>query len=127
MAPNAVTVPTPAELDILRVLWAKGPSSVRDVHEALDTGTGYTSTLKLMQMMHAKSMVIRDDSARQHIYAAALNEEKTVTTLVNRFAKTIFEGSVGALALHALGNGKTTREELAELKNLIRRKEKEQA
>ncbi|MEO5815952.1 MAG: BlaI/MecI/CopY family transcriptional regulator [Gemmatimonadaceae bacterium] len=118
-------LPTGAELEILRVLWAKGPSSVRDVHEIVGGGTSYTTTLKLLQMMHAKRLVTRDDAHRQHIYEAAIDEQRTLDSLVSRFVHNVFDGSAGALALRALGDGSATRDELVQLKRLIRQLEKE--
>ena len=116
----APALPTAAELAILRVLWARGPSSVRDVHELVGGETSYTTTLKLLQMMHAKRLVKRDDAQRQHIYEAAIDEERTVGSLVSRFMDRVFDGSGGALALHALGEGSVSPDELKELKRLIR-------
>ncbi|MEP6729765.1 MAG: BlaI/MecI/CopY family transcriptional regulator [bacterium] len=121
---SAPTLPTAAELEILRVLWAKGPSSVRDVHDLIGGGTSYTTTLKLLQMMHAKRLVKRDDARRQHIYEALVDEHRTLDGLVTRFVDHIFEGSAGALALRALGDGSASRAELAELKRLIRQLER---
>ena len=118
-------LPTGAELEILRVLWAKGPSSVRDVHDLVGDGTSYTTTLKLLQMMHAKGLVQRDDAQRQHIYEALVDERRTLDGLVRRFVDHVFEGSAGALALRALGDGSASREELSQLKRLIRQLERD--
>ncbi|MES2178871.1 MAG: BlaI/MecI/CopY family transcriptional regulator [Gemmatimonadota bacterium] len=122
---SAPTLPTGAELDILRILWARGPSSVRDVHERLDNDTTYTSTLKLMQMMFAKGYVRRDDAQRQHVYEAVIEQNGTLDGLVSRFVRHVFDGSAGALAVRALGEGSATREELKELKRLIREMERD--
>lgn len=122
--PPPTPLPTSAELAILRVLWAHGPSSVRSVHDTLGSGTSYTTTLKLLQMMHAKRLVTRDDAQRQHIYSAVANAPSTLGALVNRFVANVFEGSAGALALRALGDGTATREELTQLKRLIRAMER---
>ena len=118
-------LPTAAELEILRVLWARGPSSVRDVHDVIGGGTSYTTTLKLLQMMHAKRLVSRDDAQRQHIYEAAVREHPTLDGLVSRFVAHVFDGSGGALALRALGDGSASPEELVELKKLIRQLERD--
>lgn len=123
--PRTPSLPTGAELEILRVLWAKGPSSVRDVHDLVGGGTSYTTTLKLLQMMHAKRLVKRDDAQRQHIYQAVVDERRTLNGLVSRFIDHVFEGSAGALALRALGEGTASRAELAELKRLIRQRERD--
>lgn len=113
--------PTDAELAILRVLWQHGPSTVRQVHEALaDTReTGYTTTLKLMQIMADKGLVTRDESARTHVYAAAVNEEKTQGQLVKDLVDRAFGGSAKALVLRALSDEGTTAEELREIRKLI--------
>jgi predicted transcriptional regulator len=113
--------PTDAELAILRVLWEHGPSTVRQVHEALaDTrDTGYTTTLKLMQIMADKGLVMRDESARTHIYAASVNEEKTQGQLVKDLVDRAFGGSAKALVLRALSAEGTTAEELREIRKLI--------
>ena len=99
---------------------------MRDVHDAVGGGTSYTTTLKLLQMMHAKRIVKRDDARRQHIYEAAVTEGRTLGALVNRFVDHVFEGSAGALALHALGDGSASRDELTQLKRLIRQLERDE-
>ena len=113
--------PTDAELAILRVLWERGASTVRQVHEALsDTReTGYTTTLKLMQIMADKGLVTRDESSRTHVYAAAVNEEQTQGQLVKDLVDRAFGGSAKALALRALSAEGTTAEELREIRKLI--------
>ena len=120
-------LPTDAELTVLQVLWARGPSTVRDVHDALGDAkdTGYTTTLKLLQNLHAKGLVARDDAQRQHIYRAAVAEEATLGALVGRIVDRVFGGSGAALAVRALGTTGASAEELAELKRLIRRLERE--
>lgn len=117
----ALPRPTDAELAILRVLWQHGPSTVRQVHEALaDTrDTGYTTTLKLMQIMADKGLVTRDESARTHVYAAAVNEERTQGQLVKDLVDRAFGGSAKALVLRALSAEGTTAEELREIRKLI--------
>jgi BlaI family penicillinase repressor len=119
-------LPSGAELEILRVLWAKGPRTVREVHAALGTDTSYTTTLKLLQKMYAKGIVRRDATARSHVYEAAIEQEPTLTALVRRLTDRLFEGSGAALALRALGDRPVTRDELAALKRLIREKESAQ-
>ena len=112
--------PTDAELAILRVLWEHGPSTVRQVHEALsDRETGYTTTLKLMQIMTDKGLVTRDESARTHIYAAAANQELTQGQLLKDLVDRAFGGSAKALVLRALSNHETTPDELREIRQLI--------
>jgi predicted transcriptional regulator len=113
--------PTDAELAILRVLWQHGPSTVRHVHEALaDTReTGYTTTLKLMQIMADKGLVTRDESARTHVYAAVVNEEKTQGQLVKDLVDRAFGGSAKELVLRAISDEGTTADELHEIRKLI--------
>ena len=113
--------PTDAELAILGVLWEQGPSTVRQVHEALaDTReTGYTTTLKLMQIMSEKGLVSRDESSRTHVYAASITEEQTQRQLVKDLVDRAFGGSAKALVLRALSAEGTTPEELREIRKLI--------
>jgi BlaI family transcriptional regulator, penicillinase repressor len=113
--------PTDAELEILRVLWELGPATVRQVHEALaDTReTGYTTTLKLMQIMADKGLVTRDESARTHIYAATVTQVHTQRQLVKDLVDRAFGGSAKALVLRALSDDGTTAEELREIRKLI--------
>ena len=113
--------PSENELKILQILWDLGPSSVRVVHEKISENkdSGYTTTLKLMQIMATKGIAIRDTSARTHIYSPAISEQKTKTDLLSTFISATFKGSSSSLVLQALGNGKTTQEELDEIKALI--------
>ena len=119
------TMPTAAELAILRVLWDKGPCTVRDVHEAVyaDTDIGYTSSLKIMQNMLAKGLVTRSEEARQHVYAAAVSERPTLNRLVRGWMDSAFAGSSLALAMQALDARPVAPEELAQLKAMIRKLE----
>jgi predicted transcriptional regulator len=113
--------PTTAELDILRILWIRGPSTVRDVHEALSEKkeTGYTGTLKLLQIMTAKGMVRRDEAQRAHIYEAVRPAEHTKRQVVTDMLQRVFEGSASQLLMHALSGRKTSRQELAELRKIL--------
>jgi predicted transcriptional regulator len=112
--------PTEAELEILRVLWERGPSTVRQVHESLSNReTGYTTTLKLMQIMAEKGLVTRDESARTHVYSARLSQETTQRQLVNDLVDRAFGGSAAELVLRALSSHKTSAEELQEIRRLI--------
>ena len=124
-APNIA--PTPAELQLLRVLWSRGPSNVREVHEALYAGTdtAYTTTLKLMQNLHAKGLVKRDEALRQHVYAAVAREDDTLQDVVRGLIDRAFDGSAASLAMHALEARPATAAELGELKELIRRLERQ--
>jgi predicted transcriptional regulator len=98
--------PTRTELSILSILWDKGPSTVRDVHEALNAiePSGYTTALKMLQVMHQKGQVKRDDSARAHVYAAAVSKDQTQKQFLTDLAERLFGGSTSRLVLQALGN-----------------------
>ena len=118
--------PTEAELGILRVLWERGPSTVREVHDILDDGTGYTSVLKLMQIMTEKGLVVRDESQRAHVYAARVPQQRTQRQLVRDLVDRAFGGSPARLAMQALETRKTSAAELSELRRLLDALEKEQ-
>jgi predicted transcriptional regulator len=113
--------PTESELEILQVLWTKGVASVREVHEELSKSkeAGYTTTLKLMQIMHEKGLVKRDDSIKTHIYQPAVSREKTQKHLLGKMINTLFGGSTTELVMQALGNHKASAEELEEIQKLI--------
>jgi BlaI family transcriptional regulator, penicillinase repressor len=113
--------PTDAELAILRVLWERGPSTVRHVHEALaeTRETGYTTTLKLMQIMADKGLVQRDEAARTHVYSALAGEAQTQQQLVKDLVDRAFGGSAAALVLRALSAEGTSDAELKEIRQLI--------
>ncbi len=114
--------PTESELAILNVLWERGPSTVRDVHEALyrGEGAGYTTALKLLQIMHAKGLVLRDDSERAHVFRAAVSKERTQTRFLRDIVQRVFDGSPSQLVLQALGaSPRATREELDEIRALL--------
>jgi BlaI family transcriptional regulator, penicillinase repressor len=113
--------PTESELEILQVLWAKQTASVREVHEELSKikEAGYTTTLKLMQIMHEKGLVKRDDSIKTHIYHAAVTREKTQKHMLGKMINTLFGGSATELVLQALGNHKASEKELEEIQKLL--------
>ena len=113
--------PTESELEILQVLWERDLASVRDVHEELakNKDVGYTTTLKLMQIMHEKGLVKRDDSIKTHIYQAAVSREKTQKHLLGKMINTLFGGSSTELVLQALGSHKATPAELDEIQQLL--------
>ncbi|RKG73181.1 BlaI/MecI/CopY family transcriptional regulator [Corallococcus exercitus] len=117
--------PTDAELAILRVLWDRGARTVREVHETLRDGSGYTTVLKTMQIMTEKGLVTRDESQRAHVYSARLPRESTQQQLVTDLVDRVFGGSPARLALQALSTKKTSPEELAELRQLLDSLEKE--
>jgi predicted transcriptional regulator len=117
--------PTPAELEILRVLWEHGPSTVRTVHERLerDRPTGYTTVLKLLQIMTDKGLVRRDEAARAHVYAPRAPEDQTQRQLVRDLLDRAFGGSATKLVMHALSARKASRQELARIRELLDRLE----
>ena len=111
--------PTDAELAILRVLWSRGPSTVRQVAETMDRAVGYTTVLKLLQIMTEKGLVVRDESARTHVYDAAYTEGQTQRQLVNDLVERAFDGSAAKLVVQALASKKATPEELDEIRKLL--------
>ncbi len=113
--------PTESELEILQVLWEKSSASVREVHEELlkTKDAGYTTTLKLMQIMNEKGLVKRDDSIKTHIYQAAVSREKTQKHLLGKMINTLFGGSTTQLVMQALGNHQASADELEEIQKLI--------
>jgi predicted transcriptional regulator len=115
----AARKPTDAELAILRVLWSRGPSTVREVAEVLDREDAYTTVLKLLQIMAGKRLVRRDASARSHVFEAAVSEEETQTQLVVDLLDRAFDGSASRLVLRALSARRTPPAELAEIQRLI--------
>ena len=117
--------PTDAELAILRVLWARGPSTVRQVLDTLaeERGTGYTTVLKLLQIMTEKGLVARDESDRTHVYEARYGEADTQRQLVDDLLDRAFGGSAMQLVMSALSSRRTSRKELAEIRRLIEDRE----
>jgi BlaI family penicillinase repressor len=113
--------PTASELEILRVLWTRGPSTVREVHDALKEkqATGYTSVLKFLQIMTAKGTVRRNETQRAHVYEACLPAEHTKRQLAGDMLQRVFEGSASQLMMHALAGRKASREEIDELRRLL--------
>jgi len=113
--------PTESELEILQVIWERGSASVRDVHEELAKvkDVGYTTTLKLMQIMHEKGLVKRDDTFKTHIYQSATSKEKTQKHLLGKMIDNLFGGSPTDLVIQALGTHKASPEELEEIQQLL--------
>jgi predicted transcriptional regulator len=111
--------PTDAELAILRVLWSKGPGTVRQIAEAMGREAAYTTILKLLQIMTEKRLVVRDETARTHVYEAAHTQDQTQRQLVTDLLDRVFDGSAARLVLQALAGHKTSPEELAEIKKLL--------
>jgi predicted transcriptional regulator len=120
-----VPKPTEAELSILRVLWERGPSTVREVHDAIQRGrpsgqtTGYTTVLKLLQIMTEKGLVTRDERTRSHVYRARLSEDSTQRQLVTDLLDRAFGGSAARLVMQALDLSPASAEELKEIRRLI--------
>ncbi|MEO8778761.1 MAG: BlaI/MecI/CopY family transcriptional regulator [Rhodanobacter sp.] len=119
--------PTAGELDILRVLWLQDGCTVREVHDLLRpaVSTGYTTTLKLLQVMHAKGLVVRDDAQRAHVYRAAVSKEHTQKRFLLDLVQKMFEGSSSKLVLQALGSQPPSRQELDEIRSLLDRLDSE--
>ena len=113
--------PTDSELGILRVLWRRGPSTVREVHEALRSSqsSGYTSVLKLLQIMTDKGLVVRDETNRAHVYGPKLSEQRTQLQLLGDLVDRAFAGSSAKLVLQALSGRRATREELRDIRALL--------
>jgi BlaI family penicillinase repressor len=113
--------PTAAELQILQVLWERGPSTVREVHEALqeEKALGYTTVLKLMQIMTTKGLVRRDENQRAHVYEAQQPAEKTKRQFAADMLERVFDGSARELMMHALASQRSTRQEIEELRSLL--------
>ncbi|MCU0469942.1 MAG: BlaI/MecI/CopY family transcriptional regulator [Arcicella sp.] len=116
--------PTESELEILQILWQNGPSSVRFVNEELtkQREVGYTTTLKLMQIMFDKKLLSRTEEGRYHLYKAEIEEEATQINLLEKFVDATFRGSAMKLVMQALGNHDSSKEELEEIKKLIESK-----
>ncbi len=123
MAAPKLIKPTESELEILQILWEKGLATVREVHEGLAAtkDVGYTTTLKLMQIMNEKGIVKRDDSMRTHVYQAAVNKEKTQKHLLNKMIDSLFGGSSTQLVIQALGDDsqKASQEEIDKIQALL--------
>jgi BlaI family transcriptional regulator, penicillinase repressor len=119
VAKPTIPQPTPAELAILTILWRRGPGTVREVHEELASTVGYTTVLKLLQIMTTKGLVTRRESGRTHIYEAAMTEESTQRRMVTDLVDRAFGGSALRLVVQALSTKQATPEELEEIKRLL--------
>lgn len=116
--------PTRTELSILNILWDKAPCTVREVHEAMNLSevSGYTTALKMLQVMHQKGLVIRDDSQRAHVYAASQTKESMQNIFLADLAERLFDGSTSRLVLQALGNAPTASDsDMREIRALLSR------
>ena len=112
-------LPTDAEIDILAVLWRLGPSTVRDVHEALGKESGYTTTLKQMQLMTEKGMLARSERFRSHVYEASVPQEETRTQIAGDLLRRAFGGSAKSLVMGALTAEPASKEELHEIRQML--------
>lgn len=119
--PPSANLPTDAELEVLTILWARGPSTVREVHDELSKrkSVGYTSVLKLMQIMHEKGYVARNTSARSHVYRATVGRERTQAALLDNLLRRAFDGSAAQLVQRALSNRKATPDEIAQIRAML--------
>jgi len=113
--------PTESELEILQVIWKKGQCTVRDVHEELakNKDAGYTTTLKLMQIMHDKGLVERDTAAKTHLYKALITREQAQQTALDKIISTVFKGSTSDLVIQALGHHRASKDEIEAIKNYL--------
>lgn len=113
--------PTESELEILQVIWKKGQCTVRDVHEELakNKDAGYTTTLKLMQIMHDKGLVERDTAAKTHLYKAIITREQAQQTALDKIISTVFKGSTADLVIQALGHHRASKDEIDAIKNYL--------
>ena len=124
MEKGTIPRPTEAELELLQILWQKEPATVRDIYEALnrEKPSGYTTVLKVLQIMTAKGLVVRDEAARAHVYRAAFSQDTMQSRLLSDLSNRLFAGSAAQLALHALSMGPATDDELSEIRALLERK-----
>jgi len=115
--------PTESELEILQVIWKKGQCTVRDVHEELakNKDAGYTTTLKLMQIMHDKGLVERDTTAKTHLYKALISREQAQQTALNKIISTVFKGSTSDLVIQALGHHRASKDEIDAIKDYLKK------
>ena len=120
-----IQIPTDAELEILQILWMNGPATVRFINDTINKNreVGYTSTLKIMQIMMDKGLIVREIIERTHYYTAAVDEESTQSHLLDEFVENAFRGSTSTLVMRMLGSGITTQKELEEIKKMIARME----
>jgi predicted transcriptional regulator len=121
--------PTESEMEILQVMWEKGPSTVREVHEILSEtkDSGYTTTLKLMQIMNEKGLLNRNDESKTHIYTASVKKESIQKQVVSKMINGLFKGSSAKLVMHALGNYRASKQEILEIKKYLDEMENEES
>jgi BlaI family penicillinase repressor len=123
-SPGTMPRPTEAELELLQILWEKQPATVREIYTALnlERASGYTTVLKLLQIMTAKGLVLRDEANRAHVYRAAIRQEEMQSRMLRDLSLRLFSGSAAQLALHALEMEPASRSELEEIRALIDRR-----
>lgn len=121
MTNSKFSKPTESEMEILQVLWESGPCTVREVHDVLSEtkDSGYTTTLKLMQIMNEKGLLNRNDEAKTHIYSSAVKKESVQKQVVSKMINGLFKGSSAKLVMHALGNHRASKEEIMEIKKYL--------
>jgi predicted transcriptional regulator len=121
MTNSKFSKPTESEMEILQVLWELGPSTVREVHDVLSEtkDSGYTTTLKLMQIMNDKGLLNRNDEAKTHVYSSAVKKESVQKQVVSKMINGLFKGSSAKLVMHALGNHRASKEEIMEIKKYL--------
>jgi BlaI family transcriptional regulator, penicillinase repressor len=121
MKPEPKTQPTPSELEILQILWTRGPSTVREIHDVLaqEKDVGYTSALKLLQIMTAKGLVRRTEETRAHVYSANQPAEQTKQQFAADVLHRVFRGSTSQLMQHALSGRRSSKKELDEIRKLL--------
>ncbi len=126
MSKESFIKPTEKELEILQIMWIKGSVSVKDVLEAMggEQQNGYTTILKLMQIMHEKGLVTRQKSGKLHLYEALVTKEHTRQLIIDKMIQNVFQGSAMQLVMSALGNKQSSREELSEIKRYLEKLEK---
>jgi predicted transcriptional regulator len=117
--------PTEKELEILQILWQKGPVAVKDVHEEMggEEANGYTTILKLLQIMHEKGLVTRQKSGKLHLYEATASQASTQQQVIDKIITTVFQGSAAQLVMSALGNKRSSKAELLEIKKYLEKLE----
>lgn len=122
---KSILRPTEKELEILLILWQKGPVAVKDVHEAMggDQQNGYTTILKLMQIMHEKGLVSRQKSGKLHLYEALASQANTRQFMLDKMINSVFQGSAMQLVMSALGNTRSSKEELSQIKRYLEKLE----
>ncbi|MBX3006530.1 MAG: BlaI/MecI/CopY family transcriptional regulator [Melioribacteraceae bacterium] len=127
MSKKNLPKPTESELEILQILWSEGGSTVKAVNEILNLkrDTGYTTTLKILQIMNEKGLVFRNEDERSHVYSAAIYENDVQKVLVDKLLDSAFSGSAAKLVMQALGNSKPSKEELKKIRELLNEMEKD--